>query len=201
MNFGLLFRCVDFSTKSRLHSGCFLLSHRRYFLHQTNYLRRKMKTSCRDIRDIESFSSLQSWEKLQTTIQNMDGRNFSVDRTYPYIRARKLIPFRESIQLFRKRSAFMSDTEIKKIQKGCHSLYDKLWDEVGKDRVEDMPANNQDELKKKVQARESLREKKQPVGKLARFRGSRSDRLCTPMIPLVGDSISPHCASPVIGSR
>jgi hypothetical protein len=125
----------------------------------------------RDITDIESFGSLQSWEKLQTTLQNMDGRNFSVDRTYPYIRVRKLIPFRESIQLFRKRSAFMSDTEIKKIQKGCLALYDKLWKDVGEDRIEDKPAKNQDELKKKVKAREELREKKQPVGKMARFRG------------------------------
>jgi hypothetical protein len=127
-------------------------------------------SSYRDITDIEGFAGKQSWEKLQTTIQNMDGRNYSVDREYPFIRARKLISFKDSLQLFRKRSAFMSDTEIKKIQKSCHVLYDKMWKDVGEDRMEDKPAKNNEELNAKLKVREALREKKLPVGKMERFR-------------------------------
>lgn len=123
-----------------------------------------------EITDIESFEKVESWDKLQATLQNMDGRNYSVDRNYPFIRVRRLIPYKEAIQLFRKRSAFLSDEEIKKIQKGCHTLYDKFWEDVGKDRDEDKVAKTQEELKKKVKIIEDLQEKKLPTGKMARFR-------------------------------
>lgn len=121
------------------------------------------------VKTVDDFLLYESWEKLQPTLQNLDGRNFSIDRTYPSVRVRKIIPFKESLQLFRKRSAFMSNTEIQKIQKGCHALYDKLWTDVGADRDEDKPSRNQKELKKKLQVREELRGKKKPVGKMARF--------------------------------
>ena len=123
-----------------------------------------------DITDIESFRKKESWDKLQATLQNMDGRNFSVDRMYPFIRVRDIIPFKEMVLLFRKRSAFMSDKEIVKIQRSCHLLYDKLWTEVGQDRPEDKKAKTQDELKAKLKVREELKEKKAPVGKMARLR-------------------------------
>jgi hypothetical protein len=122
------------------------------------------------VRDIETLQKYESWERLQPTLQNMDGRNFSIDKTYPYIRVRKLLSYNETLQTFKKRSAFMSDKEIVKIQKGCHALYDKLWTDVGADRDEDKPARNQEELKKKLKVREEIKEKKMPVGKLARFR-------------------------------
>ncbi len=123
-----------------------------------------------DIRDIPDFQYLQSWDKLQVTLQNLEGRNFTVDRTFPYTRVRKLIPYRESVQYFRKRSAFMSDDEVKKIQSGCHKLYDLMWKEVGEDRPEDILTRNRADLEKKLKAREALRESKKPVGKMARFR-------------------------------
>ena len=123
-----------------------------------------------DIKDIDDFLVNESWEKLRPTLQNLDGRNFSVDRTYPATRVRKLIPYKESLQMFRKRSAFMSDSEIQKIQKGCHALYDKLWTDVGLDREEDKPSRNQEELKKKLKIREEIKEKNKPLGKMARFR-------------------------------
>lgn len=124
----------------------------------------------RDIRDVEAFGDLQSWEKLVPTLQNMDGRNYSIDRTYPFKRVRGPLSYRETIQLFRKRSAFMADEEIKKIQNGCHALYQKMWTDVGADRIEDRPTKNQEELNKKLLVREQLRDQKKPVGKIERFR-------------------------------
>lgn len=124
----------------------------------------------RDVVDIETFRNTQSWDKLQTTLQNLDGRNFSVDRTFPFTRVRDLISYKDMIPLFRKRSAFMSDTELQKIQKSCHMLYDKLWTEVGEDRPEDRIAKTEAELRAKLKVRDELRENKKPVGKMARFR-------------------------------
>lgn len=123
-----------------------------------------------NVMNVEDFKNKQSWEKLQTTLQNMDGRNFSVDRTYPFTRIRNIVSYKDMIPLFRKRSAFMSDKEIQKVQKSCHALYDKLWKDVGQDRPEDKKAKTQEELKTKLRVREELKEKKMPVGKMARFR-------------------------------
>ncbi len=128
-----------------------------------------MEPNYSDVKDISDFLVNHSWEKLQPTLENLDGRNFSGDRTYPATRVKKLLLYKESLQLFRKRSAFMSDTEIEKIQKGCHALYDKLWADVGLDRDEDKPSLNQDELRKKLKVREELGDKKKPIGKIARF--------------------------------
>ncbi len=123
-----------------------------------------------NIKDTNSFRGLQSWEKLQPTLQNMDGRNYSIEKSYPAIRVKRLLTYRETLQFFRNRSAFMSDKEIKKIQSGCHSLYDKLWADVGIDRLEDRPARTQEELKAKLAKREELAKEKSPVGKMERFR-------------------------------
>lgn len=127
-------------------------------------------SSYRDVLDVEGFKQSQSWEKLQSTLQNMDGRNYSVDRTFPFIRVRKLLSFQEAVQLFRKRSAYLSDKETQKIQRGCHALYDKLWKDVGEDRIEDKKAKTPEELQKKLRARDEAREQGRPVGKMARFR-------------------------------
>jgi hypothetical protein len=123
-----------------------------------------------DVKDLEGLLRRESWERLQPTLQNMDGRNFSVDKTYPYLRVRKPFGYADAIQLFRKRTAFMGDEEIKKIQSACHTLYYKMWTDVGADRPEDLPSKTEDELNKKLKIRDGLREKKMPVGKIERFR-------------------------------
>lgn len=115
------------------------------------------------------FKKAFDWEVGKATLENIDGRNFIGEQTYPSVRISELIEHDDAFDYFKKRSIFLTDVELKKIQKGCHILYDRLWTDVGEMRPEEKPANTMDELNKKVKLQESLKKQKLPVGFAARF--------------------------------
>lgn len=111
-----------------------------------------------------------NWNHSKAVLGNMEGRNFIGDLMYASTRIGELIEYEDAFDYFKKRSIFLTDTELKKIQKGCYALYDRLWEEVGKTRQEDKPAMTMQELNTKVKLIESLKKQKIPVGFAARFR-------------------------------
>lgn len=117
-----------------------------------------------EIKTIKDFQFDVNWKDAKAALGNIDGRNFIGGETYPAVKVGELIEFKEAFDYFKKRSIFLSDQELKKIQKGCHALYDGLWEEVGKFRPEDQPANTIAELNSKLKLREELKKKKVPVG-------------------------------------
>lgn len=119
---------------------------------------------------ISEFKKKFDWEASKAYLENIEGRNFIGDVTYPAIRIGQLIEYEEALQYFNKRTIFLSSLELKKIQKGCHALYDKLWDDVGKKRPEDRSSKTIEELTDKVKLKESLKQQKMPVGFAARFK-------------------------------
>ena len=112
----------------------------------------------------EDFKKVINWEETKAQVENLEGRNFIGDNTYPYIRAGQLIDFMDAFDYFKKRSIFLTDKELHKIQKGCQVLYDGLWNEVGVMQPEDKPAKTKEELNAKIKLIEGLKKKKQPVG-------------------------------------
>lgn len=115
------------------------------------------------------FKKIVNWEEAKAQLENVDGRNFIGENTYPYIRVGQLIAFKDAFEYFKKRSIFLVDKELKKIQKGCHALYNSLWEEVGKLQPEDRPARTKAELNAKIKLRQELKKKKLPVGFAARL--------------------------------
>lgn len=123
-----------------------------------------------DVNTLADFKNVVDWDSAKAQLENLDGRNFIGDMTYPATRVGQLIEYEDAFDYFRKRSIFLTDVELKKIQKGCHILYDRLWTEVGAERPEDKPANNAKELNEKVKLRDQLKKEKKPVGFANRFK-------------------------------
>lgn len=122
------------------------------------------------INTTKEFKDTIDWDTSKAVLENLEGRNFIGDQTYPATRVGQLIEYEDAFDYFKKRSIFLTDVELKKIQKGCHILYDRLWEEVGKEREEDKAAKNSKELNAKVKLRDKLKKEKKPVGFAARFR-------------------------------
>lgn len=123
-----------------------------------------------DIKTTQDFKSEFDWSQAKAYLENIDGRNFMGDNRYPAIRVSKLIEYEDAFDYFKNRAIFMTDKEIKKIQSGCLSLYEKLWDDVGKVRPEDAGAKTIEELNAKLKLREKLRDNRKSVGFAARLR-------------------------------
>jgi hypothetical protein len=121
------------------------------------------------IHTIADFTKTFDWDASKATLENMDGRNYIGDKTYPAIKVGQLIEYEDAFDYFKKRSIFLTETELKKIQKGCHALYDGLWDEVGKSHPEDVSTTTREEWAAKEKIREELKKKKMPFGFAARF--------------------------------
>lgn len=126
-----------------------------------------------ELSNINSLNGLQKsfdWEEAKAHLENMDGRNFSGDKTYPALRVGQLIEFDEAHGYFKKRSVMFSENESKKVQSSCHALYDQLWKGVGFERPEDRRSTTVDELNAKLKIREELKAKAMPAGFAARLR-------------------------------
>lgn len=126
-------------------------------------------TSIAVINSTEDFKKAFNWEVSKANLENIDGRNFMGDKTFPQIRIGQLIEYGEAFDYFKKRSIFLTDAELKKIQKGCHALYDTLWTEVGAERLEDKGADTKEELTAKIKEIEELKKKKRPIGFASRL--------------------------------
>lgn len=119
--------------------------------------------------DLKELLKKVDWAKAKAGLENLDGRNGTEGATFPAVRIGNLIPLKEAMDYYKKRSIFMSDKESSKIQNGCYALYDRLWKEVGQEQPEDKPAKTIEELKAKLKVVEELK-KKRAVGFANRFR-------------------------------
>lgn len=121
------------------------------------------------ISNITEFKKIFDWKTSKAHLENIDGRNAIGDGTYPAVRVSQLIEFDDAFDFFKKRSIFLTDKKLAKIRKGCHALYDALWDDVGKVRPEDMAAKTNDELTIKNNIIKDLKKKNLPVGFASRL--------------------------------
>lgn len=126
--------------------------------------------SLNDLSTIEGFKKKINWDEGKAYLGNFQGLNSIGDHNYPSTRVGALIEFKDAFTYFSKRSIFLTDDELRKIQKGCHILYDGLWEEVGKEKPEDKQANTVEELKEKLRVIEELKKKNEPVGFSSRFK-------------------------------
>jgi hypothetical protein len=123
-----------------------------------------------EVSDTQSFEKKFPWKDIAAQIENVDGRNGFEGRSFPALRAGKLIAFTEAFDYFSKRSLQFSPAELSKIQNSCYALYDSFWSEVGDVREEEKPAKNAEELSAKLKLRAELKKRNIPVGFSTRLR-------------------------------
>lgn len=123
-----------------------------------------------DVKSIDELNKKIDWTMNKAVYENLDGRNGGTGTKYPAIRVGNQINITEAMDYYTKRSIFLSDAESDKIRKGCHTLYDKLWTDVGVEREEDRPARTVEALNKKIKLQQELKAKRKPVGFANRFR-------------------------------
>lgn len=116
------------------------------------------------LKNIDDFKKLINWEETKAHLANLDGLNFIGNNRYPYKQIGEPISFEKAFKYFKKRSIFLTNKELKKIQEGCHELYNAFLEYVSKERPEDLPAKNIKELEAKIKLHKSLIEKKLPIG-------------------------------------
>lgn len=92
------------------------------------------------IRDADAFTKEFNWPNVKAQLENIDGRSFLGDNTFPLVRIRNIINFNEAYTYFKKNSVVISGEESKKIQQSCHNLYEKLWKEVGSEPTDKLEA-------------------------------------------------------------
>jgi hypothetical protein len=122
------------------------------------------------VSNIIELQKIVNWVQTKAVLENINGRNGGAGSSYPAVKVGKLINLKDAIEFYRKRSIFLSDEELNKIKHGCHSLYNKLWTEVGKARPEDQEAHSVEELNTKLKAIEALKKQGLPIGIAARFK-------------------------------
>lgn len=122
-----------------------------------------------NVNTLADFQKRFKWPEVKAYLENIDGRSFLGEQTFPLIKINKAFSLEEGSEYFRKNSIFLSENELKKIQSGCFTLYDRLWKDVGMERPEDKPARTTAELNTKLLLKEDLKKKKLPVGFAARF--------------------------------
>ena len=135
-----------------------------------------------DVVDIPGLQTKINWEKVKAELQNLAGQNHMGDKYYPYIKVASLVEINEAMAYFKKRSIALDNQYLAKIQKGCFILYDRLWEEVGKFRPEDEPANTEKELMEKMKVISALKEKRKPytfAQRLANFTEKFSSEITT----------------------
>lgn len=113
---------------------------------------------------LDVFKKTIDWEKAKAMLENIEGRNFIGENTYPAVKVGPVFPFTEALEFFKKRSIFLTDQELLKIQKSCQGLYDKLWTEVGIERPEDRPATTKEQSEAKHKLITRLKKEKKLAG-------------------------------------
>jgi hypothetical protein len=87
-----------------------------------------------NVRSLEEFKKVFDWDLAKAELGNIDGNNSIGDQTYPATKVGFLVEYDKAFPFFKSRSIFLTEAELKKIRSGCYSLYEKLWEEVGKEK-------------------------------------------------------------------
>lgn len=121
------------------------------------------------VNDANDFSKIYEWNEMKAHLENLDGRNSIGEFTYPGVKIGQIIGLVEAMNYYKKRSIYLSEKESKKIQQGCFSLYEKMWEDVGKSRPEDKPSTTIADLNEKLKLKKEMKAKGLPFGFAARF--------------------------------
>jgi hypothetical protein len=121
------------------------------------------------IDNAKDFANMYDWAEVKAHLENLDGRNSMADLSYPGVKIGQIVGLIEAMDYFKKRTIYLSNSETTKIQQGCFSLYDKLWNDVGIERPEDKAVNTVEELKAKLILKKEVKRKDLPVGFGNRF--------------------------------
>lgn len=135
-----------------------------------------------EVNDLSALHKKVNWEKVKAEIENLAGQNHIGEKLFPAVKVASLVEINEALDYFKKRSILLDNQYLAKIQRGCFILYDRLWTEVGKMRPEDVAANTQEELSKKLKGIEKLKEKRKPytfAQRLASFTEKFSSEITT----------------------
>lgn len=107
---------------------------------KTNWLSRlvflavdKEELRYRNVKTPEDLKKMIDWPEVKASLENLDGHNRMGSKSLPHKRVGQMIPIEEAYPYFKKNSIYLSDKETKKIQTGCHILYDRFWQEVGQE--------------------------------------------------------------------
>jgi|GEM_PF-1037683 len=84
-----------------------------------------------NLKTIGEIRKRSDWEDVRATLENMDGRSFITDNSYPAIKVGQLLPYSDAIDYLKENTIYVSNSEMLNIAKGCHALYDRLWKDVG----------------------------------------------------------------------
>lgn len=122
------------------------------------------------VTNITELKDKVNWEQTVAVIENFEGRNGVVGKFFPAVRVLSTLELAPALEFFSKNAIQMSQAEVKKIQKSCFSIYNKLWEDVGVEKPEDVRASTPDALRAKLKFREALKKKKLPIGFNARLR-------------------------------
>ncbi len=121
------------------------------------------------INNTSDFQKHFDWKTSKAHLENINGRNTLGSDSYPRIKVSQLIEFSDGFDFFKKNTIFLTDKKINQIQKSCHALYDSFWNEVGKERAEDKPAQSVGEIEKKLKLLEALKKERRPIGFASRL--------------------------------
>jgi hypothetical protein len=123
------------------------------------------------INSIQNLQQLHDWNEVKKDLSERFGLSEIKVGPQPQksLVVSDLKPLEESLKFYRKYSTTLNETRIEAIQKSCHALYDKLWNDVGDFRREDLPVKDISELKEKMEYISELQASKKPVGFAQRF--------------------------------
>ena len=104
------------------------------------------------------------WPYTKATLENMYGVNGSSTNPIGKIKVGQLLIIGEALDYTSKRSIKLEEASLKKVQKGCHNLYEKFWKDVGEARLEDKATKDSKELNEKLKHIEKLKTQGKHVG-------------------------------------
>jgi len=114
--------------------------------------------------DLDQFHAAYSWPEIKKNlIKIADFKHDKLDQS-SNVQIGEPFDLEKGFDFFKRNSIHLSLKELSAVKKNCHSLYDKLWNDVGVEREEDLPAKNIEELKKKVKKIKELESQGIKVG-------------------------------------
>lgn len=86
-----------------------------------------------NVTSIEQLQKKTNWASVEAFIQNGQGKNKVASRYYPGYRIGAYFDAKKSFEYFKKNSVYLTNKKLLSIRNSCYMLYDKIWNEVGKD--------------------------------------------------------------------
>lgn len=85
----------------------------------------------KSVKDITSFNKVYNWPQIQAELENIDGQNFVASEGFPINQVGGLISGSDALLYLKKYSKIFTQSEMLKISKTCHQVYNISWKDVG----------------------------------------------------------------------